>query len=144
MMKKLVWIIWAWVIWVSSLFAPMNMVVWDFTEQETSGIWVEWWDVWWTWDEGFIEFVRSAVNWVLGFLALITIIVIIFWGLQMVTAAWDDWKYKKWFTIVKQSAMWLILIWVSALIVNLIFNFVDQNAGWWGVNKLTTVLEKLE
>ena len=64
---------------------------------------------------------------------LITIIILIYGGIQMVTAAWDDWKYKKWFTIVKQAIIGLILIWTSALIVNLIFNFVNTNTettGW--------------
>ena len=47
----------------------------------------------------------------------------------MVTAAGDDGKYKKWFTIVKQAVVGLILIGVSALIVNLIFSFVTSNAS---------------
>ena len=78
-------------------------------------------------NEGFIWFVQSAVNRILALLWLITIIILIYGGLQMVTAAGDDNKYKKWFTIVKQAVIGLILIGVSALIVNLIFNFVNTN-----------------
>jgi phosphate starvation-inducible membrane PsiE len=82
-----------------------------------------------------LDFIQSAVNWILALLGLITIIILIYGGFQMVTAAWDDNKYKKGFTIVKQAVIGLILIGVSALIVNLIFSFVNTNTtttGWWG------------
>ena len=51
----------------------------------------------------------------------------------MVTAAWDDGKYKKGFTIVKQAVIGLILIWASAMIINLVFSFMQSNttgSGW--------------
>jgi type IV secretory pathway VirB2 component (pilin) len=69
------------------------------------------------------------VNWILALLGLITIIILIWGGFQMVTAAGDDSKYKKGFTIVKQAVIGLILIGVSALIVNLIFSFVNTNTS---------------
>jgi len=103
-----------------------------FGAQNTSTIWVAWAQTGGTWSTGFIDFVQAAVNWILWFLALITIIILIWGGFQMITAAWDEGKYKKWFTIVKQAVVWIILIWASALIVNLIFNFMSSNttAGW--------------
>lgn len=39
----------------------------------------------------------------------------------MVTATWDDGKYKEGFKILKQAAMWLFFIWLSRLIVSMIF-----------------------
>ena len=47
----------------------------------------------------------------------------------MVTAAGDDNKYKKWFTILKQAIIWLILIGASAMIINLVFNFMNSNTS---------------
>jgi fumarate reductase subunit C len=46
-------------------------------------------------NEGFLDFVQTAVNWILALLGLITIIILIYGGFQMVTAAGDDGKYKK-------------------------------------------------
>jgi len=76
----------------------------------------------------FLDFVQNWVNWVLGILWLITVVILIWWGFLMVTAAGDDTKYKKGFTIVKQASIWLILIGVSWLIVSLIFSFVWSTA----------------
>jgi len=102
--------------------------IWNgFWNQPWTNIWVPGWNEWWTWNTHFLDFVQNGVNWILGILWLITIILLIWWGFQMITAAWDDTKYKKWFTILKQAVVWLIMIWVSALIVNLIFSFVNTN-----------------
>ncbi len=42
----------------------------------------------------------------------------------MVTAAGDDNKYKKGFTILKQAGIWLVFIGLSWLIVSLLFYIV--------------------
>jgi len=127
-MNKKLWILmWTAILWVSTIAAPMMTTANGFTNQNTTTIWVVWADKWWTGDTSFIMFVQTAVNWILWFLWLISIIILIWWGFQMVTAAWDDGKYKKWFTIVKQAVIWLILIWASAMIINLVFNFMSSN-----------------
>jgi hypothetical protein len=133
-MNKKIWIvIWSAIIWASTIAAPMITSANWFTNQNATTIWVVWWDKGGTWDTSFISFVQTAVNWILWFLGLISIIVLIWGGFQMVTAAGDDGKYKKWFTIVKQAVIWLILIWASAMIINLVFNFMSSNttAGSW-------------
>jgi len=134
MNKKLWLLLWTAIISVGSIASPMLTNA-GFSDnlQNGTNINVSWAESWaWTW---FIDFVQKAVNWILGILWLITVVILIWWGFQMVTAAGDDGKYKKWFTIVKQAVVGLILIGVSALIVNLIFSFVSSNAdnanGWW-------------
>jgi Type IV secretion system pilin len=57
----------------------------------------------------------------LGILALITLILLLWGGFQMVTAAGDDKKYGDGFTILKQAAFGLIMIGVAWFIVSLIF-----------------------
>ena len=129
MNKKLLWLIAAGTITATTAIAPIStFAAGGFMNQNPTSIWVAGADKWGQGDTWFINFVQSAVNWILAFLGLITIIILIWWGFQMVTAAGDDNKYKKWFTIVKQAVIGLILIGVSALIVNLIFNFVNSNA----------------
>jgi len=132
MMKKWLLFIAIAILWIGSVFLTNTYAVGWFTNQNASTIWVAWASTGGTWSTGFIVFVQTAINWILWFLALITIIILIWGGFQMITAAWDDGKYKKWFTIIKQSVVWIILIWASALIVNLIFNFMNTNTttGW--------------
>jgi hypothetical protein len=54
-------------------------------------------------------------------LALIALIICLWGGFQMVTAAGDDGKYKKGMTILKQAAIGLIIIGVAWLFVSVIF-----------------------
>lgn len=68
-----------------------------------------------------ITTIKTAINWALGMLALIALVVLLFWGFQMITAAGDDGKYKKGFTILKQAGIGLVFIGVSWLIVSVIF-----------------------
>ena len=135
-MNKRLWVLlWTGLIavsWIISLSPTITTAAW-FWDQRATTIGVAWADQGWSWNEWFLDFVQTAINRILALLWLITIIILIYGGIQMVTAAWDDWKYKKWFTIVKQAIIGLILIWTSALIVNLIFNFVNTNTettGW--------------
>ena len=136
-MNKKIWImLWTAILWASSILTPMLTTAqwwagqWWFWQQRWTKIWVAGWQ----WDmtsgnEGFLDFINSAINRILALLGLIAIVILIWGGFQMVTAAWDDNKYKKWFTIVKQAVIGLILIGVSALIINLIFSFVNTNTA---------------
>lgn len=68
-----------------------------------------------------IDVIKSFINWMLGILALIALVILIWGGFQMVTAAGDDAKYKKWFKILQQAAIGLVFIGVSWLVVSVIF-----------------------
>lgn len=77
-------------------------------------------------NDSLITSIKWAINRILGLLALIALVVLLWGGFQMVTAAWDDGKYKKWFKILQQAGMWLIFIWVSWLFVSIIFRLVNK------------------
>ncbi len=139
MIKKLLLLVVTTMIALGSFILPASGLAAWFGDQRWSNIWVSWADVGGQWNEGFIWFVESAVNWILWLLALITIIILIWGWFQMITAAWDDGKYKKWFTIVKQAVIWLILIWASALIVNLVFSFMTTNTTQWGTAMIEAI-----
>ena len=70
--------------------------------------------------EEFIAWVQDVVNWVLWLLWLIALIIVMWWGFLMVTAAGNEERYKKWFDILKQSSIWLVVIWVAWLIISLV------------------------
>lgn len=75
----------------------------------------------------FVDYVSIWVNYILGLLGLIVIIFIIKDGLAIITAAWDDNKKKEALKNVRNYILAIIFIWVSYLIVNLVFNFMDVN-----------------
>lgn len=84
--------------------------------------------------DSLVNVIKWWVNRLLGILALIALIILMYWGFQMVTSAGDDGKYEAWFTILKHAALWLILIGVAWFIVSIIFWLVNQTtdkAWWW-------------
>lgn len=68
-----------------------------------------------------IDVIKTFINWMLGMLALIALVILLWGGFQMVTAAGDDAKYKKGFKILQQAAIGLVFIGVSRLLVSVIF-----------------------
>ena len=75
----------------------------------------------WGKSDDFVQVVKNAINWVLGILALIALILLLWGGFQMVTAAGDDKKYEEGFKILKQAAFGLIMIGVAWFVVSIIF-----------------------
>ena len=75
-------------------------------------------------EDAFVNVVRWFINWTLGILAFIALIILLYGGFQMVTAAWNEDKYKTWFTILRQAAIGLILIGVAWFVISLIFRLV--------------------
>ena len=88
------------------------------------GLWVAWWDSW-QWS-GLIGVIKSFINWMLGLLSLIALVVLLYGGFNMVTAAWAEEKYKKGFKIMQQAWVWLAVIWLSWFVVSIIFWII-----WW-------------
>lgn len=78
-----------------------------------------------------IQTIKNFVNWILWMLSFIALVILLRWWFQMVTASWDENKYKKWFTILKQAALWLGVIWLSWLFVTLIMYLINRNATSW-------------
>lgn len=73
--------------------------------------------------------IRTAINWVLSMLGIIALIILLYGGFNMVTAAGDDAKYKKGFTILRQAGIGLIFVWVAWLFVNIIMWFIGKLTG---------------
>jgi len=76
--------------------------------------------------DSFVNVVKGAVNRVLGILALIALIILLYGGFLMVTSAGNDEQYKKGFTILKYATIGLLLIWVAWFIISIIFRLAYQ------------------
>lgn len=84
------------------------------------------------WDSKLLQNAISFVNRMMGILSVVALVVLLIWWYRMITANWDEWKYKKWLTVLKQAAIWLIIIWLSWAIIRLIFRFIwrwDADSG---------------
>jgi len=89
-------------------------------------------------DASFINIIKNFINRSLGILGLIALVVLLYGGFNMVTAAGDEEKYKKGFKILKQAAMGLIFIGLAFFMVSIIFRLVWTI--WWG-GKADTALQ---
>lgn len=101
--------------------------------------WDAWWAelvnlIWtaeWAWDS-LANVIKWFINRILWILWLIALLIVLRWGFQMLTAAGNEERYNKWWTILKQAAIWLVVIWLAWFIVSLIFrviNLTTTNAG---------------
>ena len=79
---------------------------------------------------GLVGVVKSFINRILGLLSLIALVVLLLWGFNMVTAAGDEEKYKKGFTIMKQAWIWLAVIGLSWFVVSIIFWIIGGTTTW--------------
>lgn len=88
----------------------------------TTNVWVS--GTWVAQNDKLIDVIRNFINWMLGILSLVALVILLWGGFQMVTAAGDDGKYKKGFKILTQAAIGLVFIWVSWLVVSVIFRLL--------------------
>lgn len=79
--------------------------------------------------DNLINSIKSFINYVIGFLGFIALVILLYGGFQMVTAAGDEGKYKEGFKILRQAAIGLVFIWVAALMVQLIFWIIGVVGG---------------
>ena len=71
--------------------------------------------------ENLLQVVRNFVNWMLGILGMITLIILLYGGFQMVTAAGDEEKYGAGFKILKQAGIGLVFIGLAWFVISIIF-----------------------
>ena len=77
-------------------------------------------------EDSLLRTIKSFVNRILGLLSLIALVICLWGWFQMLMAAGDENKYKKWFTILKQAGLWLAIIWLAWLFVSLIFRLINK------------------
>lgn len=68
----------------------------------------------WTADQAIMNLVQTLAT----FLSLLAVLFALWGWFNILTAAWDEEKVKKWKTILVQALLWLVVIWLSYSIVN--------------------------
>ena len=82
-----------------------------------------------TWSK-FLDTIKNAINWILGLLASIALVFCLYGWFLMVTSAWDEKKYSSWLNVLKYAAIGIAIIWLSWMIISVIFWFVGTLSGW--------------
>jgi len=62
--------------------------------------------------------IQSYINSFLTFLYLIAVVMGLWGGFNILTAAWDEEKVKKWKTVLIQAGIWLVVIFLADSLVN--------------------------
>lgn len=70
----------------------------------------------------FSEYIQDVVVYLLGFVTIIAIIYMIYWGIIMMTSAWDEEKVKKTKSIITYVIIWICVIWLAYSIVAWLFD----------------------
>jgi preprotein translocase subunit Sss1 len=90
--------------------------------------------IWWVTEdkeEGFIDnVVKSFVNWTLGILWLIALLMVLYGWFMMLTSRDSEDGYNKWWTILKNALIGLFIIGVAWFIISLIFWLIVQSGTW--------------
>jgi uncharacterized BrkB/YihY/UPF0761 family membrane protein len=86
-------------------------------------------DTQYIWDQkltgsAILDTVKNAINWLLGILATIALVICLYGWFKMVTSAWDEKKYGDWLKVLKYAAIGLAIIGLSWMIVSVVFWFV--------------------
>ncbi len=68
--------------------------------------------------ESIDQSVQTMIITGMTFLYLIAVVYGLWWGFNILTAAWDEEKVKKWKTIIIHAIIWLVVIWLVWSIIN--------------------------
>jgi hypothetical protein len=71
--------------------------------------------------ETTLDIIKNIINYALWLLSLVALIYLIIHGFMIVTAAWDDTRYKQWLAWIKTAIIAIGGIWLSRFIISFIF-----------------------
>ena len=82
--------------------------------------------------DSLINTIKTAINWVLGILSMIALVLCLWGGFQMMTSGGDQKKYESGLNVLKWAAIGLAIIAASWLIVSLIFFVINGSINGGG------------
>jgi hypothetical protein len=71
-----------------------------------------------------VKLIQRILNFALSLVSFIALIILIFAGVQMLTAAWDQSKFDAWKKTLRRVIIWIVWIAISRFIVSMIFRFI--------------------
>ena len=71
-----------------------------------------------------VKLIQRILNFALSLVSFIALIILIFAGVQMLTAAWDQSKFDTWKKTLRRVIIWIVWIAISRFIVSMIFRFI--------------------
>ena len=81
-------------------------------------------------ESALLDTIKSTINWILGILATIALVICMYGWFKMLTSGWNSKWYDDWLKVLQNAALWLVIIWLSRLIVSAIIWFI-QLQTWW-------------
>ena len=78
-----------------------------------------------------LDTIKNTIKWLLWILATIALCICLYAWFKMLTSWGDSKSYDSWWTILKNAAIWLAIIWLSWIIVSAVFWFVELQWGEW-------------
>ena len=75
-------------------------------------------------ESAFLDTIKNAINWILGILATIALVMCLYGWFKMVTSGGDEKKYGDGLKVLKYAGIGLAIIWLSWMIVSVIFWFI--------------------
>lgn len=84
------------------------------------------------WEEasgGLIDMIKTFINWILGMLGLVALVLCLYAGFKITTAGGDEKKVTDGKTILKNAGIGLAIIALSWMIVSLIFWIIGGVTG---------------
>lgn len=73
-----------------------------------------------------LTYVRRIFNYFLMFLASVALVYLLYHGFLMVTAAWNEERYKKGLKWISFAVIAIVWVWVSWMIISLVFWVVTK------------------
>ena len=82
------------------------------------GMLIAWADIT-TWSD-LLDSIKKFINWMLGLLATIALVICLYAGFKMVTSAGDEGKYKEGIEMMKKAGIGLVVIGLAWMIVSVV------------------------
>ena len=124
---------------IYSILAISTFAIWTClpVNADTPEFWAwNWRDIWVVWtnetpdtpdqEPKAFRIIRKTINRVLSLLWVIALIFCLIWWFKILTAAGDDAKVKTWWKILKNAAIWLVVIWLSWIMVRFVFRLITS------------------
>lgn len=103
-------------IWIFLVLLSSKIIIAIYWNYNISGSWLSFIDKEDNFTSLFTLFIK-LINWVNWFVAIITLIMIMYWWANIIFAGWDDEKMKKWRTTILYAFIWILILTISYLIL---------------------------